>query len=72
MEVEKNFTKKKLLHIAQNKCIMVKKNINSFINKYENVVEMGLSSPCNDKGKFLSFESYKKSLFIARETETKF
>jgi hypothetical protein len=51
---------------------MVKRNIESFTNKFKNLVEMALPSAWNDKGKFLSFKSYRKNLFIARESEAKF
>jgi len=48
-----------------------KKN-DSFKNKFENLVKMGLPSALNDKGRLLSIKSYKKSLFIAIQNETKF
>jgi hypothetical protein len=51
---------------------MVKRNIESFTNKFENLVKMGLPSAWNYNGKFLSFESYRKNLFIAIESEAKF
>jgi hypothetical protein len=72
MEAEKIFTKINLLQQAQNKCISVKRNIESFTNKFENIVKMGFPSTWNDKGKLLSFESYRKTLFIVRESEQKF
>jgi hypothetical protein len=72
MEDENIFTKRNLLQQAQNKCIMVKRNIESFTNKYENLVNMGLPSSWNDKGKLLSFEGYRKNLFTVRENEEKF
>jgi hypothetical protein len=56
MEDENIFTKRNLLQIAQRKCIMVKKNIDSFIYKFENLVNMGLPSSLNDKGTFLSIK----------------
>jgi hypothetical protein len=72
MEDEKIFTKRNLLQIAQNKCISVKRDINLFTNRFEKMVKIGLPSAWSDKGKFLSFEEYRKSLFIARESESKF
>jgi hypothetical protein len=72
MKTEKVFTKRNLIQQAQNKCIMVKRNIESFTNKFENLVKMGLPSAWDDKGKFFSYENYKKKIFIAREKEDKF
>jgi hypothetical protein len=72
MENERIFTKRNLIQQAQNKCIMVKRNVESFTNKFENLVKMGLPSAWDDKGKLLSYENYIKSLFIAREKEDKF
>ena len=60
MEVENIFTKRNLLQQAQNKFIMVKRNIESFTNMFENLVKMGLPSAWDDKGKLLSFENYRK------------
>jgi hypothetical protein len=51
---------------------MVKINIESFTNKFENLVKMGLPSTWDDKGKLLSFEIYRNNLFIIRESEEKF
>jgi hypothetical protein len=51
---------------------MVKKNIDSFINKFENLVKMWLPSTLNEKGNLLSIESYKKILFIDTKNKTKF
>jgi len=72
MEDENIFTKRNLLQQAQNKCISVKRNIESFTNKYENLVNMGLPLAWNDKGKLFSFEGYRKNLFSIRESEEKF
>jgi hypothetical protein len=72
MEAENIFTKRNLLQQAHNKCIMVKRNIESFKQKFENLVKMGLPSAWNDKGKLLSYESYRKNLFVARDSEAKF
>jgi hypothetical protein len=44
METERIFTKRNLIQQAQNKCIMVKRNVESFTNKFENLVKMGLAS----------------------------
>jgi hypothetical protein len=71
MEYEKIFTKINLHQKAQNKCMMVKRNIESFMKKYENLVKMGLHSSWNDKVKLPSFEGYKNNLFIVREGEEK-
>jgi hypothetical protein len=60
------------LHIAEKKCTMVKENIDSFKNIFENIVKLGLSLALNDKGRILSSRSYKKSLFLARQNETNF
>jgi hypothetical protein len=57
MDIEKNFTKRNLMQQAQNKCRMVKINIDYFTNKFENLVKMGLPSGWDDKGKILSFEN---------------
>jgi len=38
----------------------------------EKLVKLGLSSTWSDKRKFLSFEEYRKSMLIARESESKF
>jgi hypothetical protein len=51
---------------------MVKRNIQSFTNKFENLVKMGLPSTWDEKGKLLSFENYRKKLFIIKENEDKF
>jgi hypothetical protein len=51
---------------------MVKRNIESFTNKFKNLVKMGLPSAWNDKGKLLSYENYRRSLFTVREKEDKF
>jgi hypothetical protein len=72
MEVENIFTKRNLLQIVEKKCIMVKGNIDSFKNGFENLVKMGIPSSLNDKGRILSSESYKKSLFVVRQNERKF
>ena len=72
MEAEKIFTKRNLSQSVEKKCIMVKENIDSFKNRFENKVKLGLPSSLNDKGRILSSESYKKSFFIARQNETKF
>jgi hypothetical protein len=72
MEIENIFTKRNLIQQAQNKCIMVKRNIESFTNKFKNLVKMGLPSAWNDKGKLLSYENYRRSLFTVREKEEKF
>jgi hypothetical protein len=61
-----------MIQQAQNKCIVVKRNIESFTNKFENLVKMGLPSAWNDKGKLLSFENYRRNLFTIRENEDKF
>jgi len=39
---------------------MVKKIVESFTNKFENIVKMGLHSPWDDQGKLLSNENYRK------------
>jgi hypothetical protein len=44
----------------------------SFTNKFENLVKMGLYSTWDKKGKVLSYENYRKSLFIFRGKEDKF
>jgi hypothetical protein len=72
MEDGNIFRKRNLIQQAQNKCIMVKRDIEQFTNKFENLVKMGLPSIWDDKGKLLSFESYKNNLFIIRKGEDKF
>jgi hypothetical protein len=72
METERIFTKRNLIQQAQNKCIMVKRNVESFTNKFENLVKMGLPSAWDKKGKLLSYENYRKILFIVRGKEDKF
>jgi hypothetical protein len=61
-----------MIQQAQNKCKMVKKNVEYFTNKFENLVKMWLPSTWDDKEKLLSYENYKKNLFIAKEKEDKF
>jgi hypothetical protein len=72
METKKIFTKINLIQQAQNKCIMVRRNIDFFTNKFENLVKMGLPTVWNDKGKILTFECYKRDMFKVRENEDKF
>jgi hypothetical protein len=72
METENIFTKRNLIQQAQNKCIMVKRNIESFTNKFENLVKMGLPSAWNDKGKLLSFENYRKICSQSEKMKTNF
>jgi hypothetical protein len=60
METELFLQKKNLIQQAQNKCIMLKINIESFTNKFENLVKMRLYSAWDDTGKLLSFENYRK------------
>jgi len=55
LETENIFTKRNLIPQAQNKCIMVKRNVESFTNKFENLVKMGLPSAWDGKGKLLSY-----------------
>jgi hypothetical protein len=64
MEEKNIFTKINLLQQVQNKCISVKRNIESFKNKFENLVKIGLPLAWDDKGIILSFEIYTKNLFI--------
>jgi hypothetical protein len=61
METENIFTKRSLIQQAQSKCIMVKRNIEFFTNKFENLVKMGLPSTWDDKGRLLTFENYIKT-----------
>jgi hypothetical protein len=61
METKKVFTKIILIQLTQNKCIMVKINVESFTNKFENLVKMGLPSAWDKKGKMLSYENYRKN-----------
>jgi hypothetical protein len=72
MEIEKVFTKRNLIQQAQNKCIMVKINVESFTNKFENLVKMGFPSAWDKKGKMLSYENYRKRLFVVKGKEDKF
>jgi hypothetical protein len=41
-------------------------NVESFTNKFENLVNMGLPLAWDKKGKMLSNENYRKILFILR------
>jgi hypothetical protein len=72
METERIFTKRNLLQQAQNECIALKKNVESFTNKFKNLVKMGLPSAWDKDGKLLSYEGYKEILFISREKDDKF
>jgi hypothetical protein len=56
MEAKNIFTKRNLLQIAEKKCTMVKENIDSFKNIFENIVKLGLPSALNDKGRLLSMK----------------
>jgi hypothetical protein len=62
MEIENIFTKTNLIQQAQNKCIMVKRNIESFTNKFKNLVKMGLASTWDKKGNLILFENYRRKL----------
>jgi hypothetical protein len=66
METYNIFTKRSLIQQAQNECIMVKRNIEFFTNKFENFVKIRFPSVCNDKGILLKFENYKRDLFKVR------
>jgi hypothetical protein len=72
METKNFFTKRNLIQQAQNKCIVVKRNVEFFTNKFDNLVQMGLPICWGKKGNLLSFESYRKKLFKARENVDKF
>jgi hypothetical protein len=67
METERVFTKRNQLQQDQNKCIMVKINIEYFTNEFDNIVKMGLPSAWDDKGKPLYYQNYRKRLFITIE-----
>jgi hypothetical protein len=72
METERIFTKRNLIQQAQNECIALKRNVEYFSNKFENLVKMGLPSAWDKDGKLLSYEDFRKSLFISREKDDKF
>jgi Mg2+/Co2+ transporter CorC len=72
MDAENIFMKIIFIQQAQNKCIMVKRNIESFTNKFENLVKMGFPLAWDDKGKLISFENYKNKFFIITESEENF
>jgi hypothetical protein len=44
-KIERIFTKRNLIQQAQNECIALKRNMEFFSNKFENLVKMGLPSP---------------------------
>jgi hypothetical protein len=72
METERILTKRNLIQQAQNECIALKINVESFSNKFENLEKMGLPSSWDNDGKLLSYENYRKCLFFSREKDDKF
>jgi hypothetical protein len=54
METKKN-SKQNLIHHAQNKCIVVKRNVEFFSNKFDNLIYMGLPTLWSKKGGILTF-----------------
>jgi len=72
MKTERIFTKINLLYQAQNECISLKNNVESFTNKFKNLVKMGLPSAWYKYAKLLPYEGYKEILFISREKDDKF
>ena len=72
METKRIFTKRNLIQQAQNECTTLKRNMEYFSNKFENLVKMRLPSAQDKYGKLLSYENYKKSLFLAKEKDDKF
>jgi hypothetical protein len=67
METERIFTKRNLIQQAQNECITLKRNVESFSNKFENLVKMGLPSAWDKDGKLFPYEDFKKSLFMKQK-----
>jgi hypothetical protein len=57
METERIFTKRNLIQQSQNECITLKRNVESFSKKIENLVKMGLPSSWDKYGKLLSYEN---------------
>jgi hypothetical protein len=53
METERIFTKRNLRQQAQNECIALKRSVESFSNKFENLMKMGLPSAWDKDGKLL-------------------
>jgi len=51
---------------------MVKRNIEFVTNKFDNLVKMVLPTIWDDKGRLLTFESYKRNPFKVEENEDKF
>jgi hypothetical protein len=51
---------------------MVKRNIELFTNKFDNLVKTGLPTAWDDKGDILTFENYIRELFKVIENEDKF
>jgi hypothetical protein len=51
---------------------MVKKNVEYFTNRIENLVKMGLPSAWDKNGKMISYENHRKNLFSIRGKEDKF
>jgi len=72
METERIFTKRNLIQQDQNECIALKRNVEYFSNKFDNLVKMGLPSTWDKDGNLLSYESYRKSMFFDREKDDKF
>jgi hypothetical protein len=72
METKNIFTKRHLIQQAQNKYIMVQRNVESFSKQFKNLVEMVLPSYCDKKGNVFTFENYKQNLIKAMEDSNKF
>jgi hypothetical protein len=72
METKRIFTKRNLIQQAQNECIAMKRNVEFFSNKFENLVKVGLPSAWDKDGKLLSYKNYIKGLFITIEKDDKF
>jgi hypothetical protein len=72
LEIKRSFTKRNLIQQTQNKCIMLRKNVDTFNNRFDKLVNMGLPTVWGEKGKFLPFETYKKHVFKVIEYDKKF
>jgi hypothetical protein len=72
METERIFTKRNMIHQSQNECITLKRNVEYFSNKFENLVKTGLPSAWDKDGKLFSYGDLRIFLFISREKYDKF
>jgi hypothetical protein len=72
METKRIFTKRNLIHQAQNECITLKSNVESFSNKFENLVKMGLPSSWDKDGKLFPYEDIIKFCLLLGKNRISF